>query len=192
MVAVDGRQRTVRHPSRMRATKGSNIVPEASDQQRHSRPSAPNGSNIRTAEPSVNRNDTNTVPTATKLRQSGTQSSRGNIVGNLMNRKKRTKELGTAPPGQTGTNRQPTTSTDESMKQNGADVYGSDRLLPGRYNLLGRTNARTTVRRCSSTVGISTVLRMLNTSTGCTTTRTSRSHLPPVTAVMRPASRHCQ
>ncbi|KAH7678418.1 hypothetical protein AAVH_41683, partial [Aphelenchoides avenae] len=136
MVAVDARQRIVRHPSQVRATKGSNIDPEASDQQRHSRTTAPSGSISQTAEQSVNRDDTSTVPTATSLRLLGTQSSLGHIQGNLMNRKKRPKDLGTDPHGRTGTNRPPTTSTDESMKQNGADAYGSDRLLPGRYDLL--------------------------------------------------------
>ncbi|KAH7698449.1 hypothetical protein AAVH_34457 [Aphelenchoides avenae] len=70
------------------------------------------------------------------MRPSGTQSSPGHIHGNLTNRKKKSKDLGTHPPGRSGTNRPPTTSTDESMKQNGADAYGRDRRLPGRDSLL--------------------------------------------------------
>ncbi|KAH7721642.1 Zinc knuckle family protein [Aphelenchoides avenae] len=109
MVAIDGRQCTVRHPSQMRATKDSIIDSEASDQQRHSRTSTPAGSSIRPAERTVNRDVTSNVPTATTLRQSRTQSSLGHIHGNMMNREETAKDLGTDHQGQPDTNRPPTT-----------------------------------------------------------------------------------
>ncbi|KAH7718213.1 Zinc knuckle family protein [Aphelenchoides avenae] len=129
-------QRNDRHPSQVCATGDSSCDPKASDQQRYSRTSVPAKRSCRIAEQSVIRDVTSCVTIATTLRQSGTQSSHERISGNLMNRKKRTKDLGTDPPGRTGTNRPPTTSTDQSIKQHGAEAYGSDRLLPGRYNHL--------------------------------------------------------
>ncbi|KAH7709448.1 hypothetical protein AAVH_23288 [Aphelenchoides avenae] len=142
--AADANHRKDRRPSPVRATRDSRCDPEASDQQRHSRPSALVRPSRRITEQPVHREVTCCVTTATTLRQSGTQSSHERISGNLINRKKRPKNLGTDSPGRPGTNRPPTTSTDESMKQK-ADAYGRDRRLPGRENLL-RTDMCSTNR----------------------------------------------
>ncbi|KAH7722491.1 Pao retrotransposon peptidase family protein [Aphelenchoides avenae] len=106
------------------ATTGSSVDPQRSDSRRHARKK----------KSSVGRVDATRASTATKLRQSETQSS--SVSTPKRNRKKRSKKRGAALPGRDGTSRPQITSTAESMKQTTADAYGDASLLPARQGRL--------------------------------------------------------